>query len=85
MQNIFSRSYFMSRANFENNLKYRFCLAEVTDIGVIELNERLRMTSGVFKPKLYDQSITFDHQVAVTALEEDSEHETMAVHEKEHK
>ena len=57
----------------------------MTDIGVIELNERLRMTSGVFKPNFSDQSITFDHQVAVAALEEDSEHETMAVDEKEHK
>ena len=56
----------------------------MTDIGVIGLNERLRMTSGVFTSKSYDQSITFDHQVAATALEEDSEHETMAVHEKEH-
>ena len=72
----------MSRTNVENNLKYWFCLA---DIGVIELNKRLRMTSGAFKPKLYDHSITFDHQVAVAALEEDSEHEAMAVHEKEHK
>ena len=34
---------------------------------------------------VYNQSKTFDHQVAVTALEEDSEHETMAEHEKEHK
>ena len=32
---------------------------------------------------MYNLSITFDHQVAVTALEEDSEQETMAVQEKE--